>query len=313
MLERVTVVGLGTIGMRWAVAFAHAGVAVRSYDADPSAWKRFETVRDTLLDEIGALKGAQSPPAPITFHASLAEAADGAEFVQENVPERIELKRDLLPEIEKAVDDDVVIASSSSALLVSDIQRKCRRPERVVLGHPFNPAHLMPLVEIVGGAASAPWAVDRARGLYEAIGKEPVILRREVAGHLALRMMGAMWREAISLIVEGVATAEDIDRAFCFGPGPKWCLQGSFISNHLGAADMADFLEKYGSTYQAIWDDLRDVKLDDETRRRVAEETRRIVGGRSDAALREERDSGLVEILRIQARHGAFVRDTNRH
>jgi carnitine 3-dehydrogenase len=254
--RRIAVVGFGTIGMRWAAAFAHAGIAVRAHDPDPECWQRFQAERDGLLRDLDALHRRDHAPAPISYHAELAAALDGADFVQENAPERLELKQALLPRLETHLPGDVVIASSSSALLVSDMQQDCARPERIVLGHPFNPAHLMPLVEIVGSARTAPEAIERARSIYEGMGKKPVVLNREVTGHLALRLMGALWREAIALVASGVATVEDVDRAFCYGPGPKWTLQGSFISNHLNAGGMEDFIAKYGATYRAIWADL---------------------------------------------------------
>lgn len=142
--------------------------------------------------------------------------------------------------------------------------------------------------------------------LYEAMGKKPVLMHREVAGHIALRLMGAMWREAIAMIRSGVASAADIDRAFIYGPGVKWTLQGSFISNHLGAGGIEDFLAKYGPTYEAIWADLGSAELDEETRGMVAHSARAAVGGRDEALLREQRDRGLVEILDVLSRHGAL-------
>lgn len=242
----------------------------------------------------------------IRLFATLAEAMEGVDFVQENGPEVLEVKLKLLPEIEAHVADDIVIASSSSALLVSNMQRDCRCPGRIVLGHPFNPAHLMPLVEIVGGGLSDPASVEIARQIYEDIGKKPVVMNREITGHLALRLMGAMWREAIALVRDGVASVEDVDRAFVYGPGPKWTLQGSFISNQLNAAGMEDFLRKYGPTYQAIWDTLLDARLDEETIAVVTRSTAAAVNGRSHEQLKSEREAGLVSILRGVAEHGAL-------
>jgi carnitine 3-dehydrogenase len=303
MNEPVGIVGFGTIGQRWAVAFAHAGLQVRCYDPEPAQWSAFAALRAGLEADLVGLKGPARPGGSITFDTNLEAVLQGVRFVQENGPERLELKQALLRTIEAAVDDQVIIASSSSALLVSDLRAACRLPERIVLGHPFNPAHLMPLVEIVGGS---PDVRRRARGFYEAVGKKPVVLEREVPGHLALRLMGAMWREAIALVRDGVASAEDVDRAFCYGPGPKWTLQGSFISNHLNAEGIEAFFEKYGPTYQAIWDDLRAATLDAETKAVIASAVRHDIGDRSDDSLRDQRDRGLVEVLRALDRHGAL-------
>lgn len=306
-MESITVgiVGFGVIGQRWAACFAHAGHAVRVFD--PAAKQAvFRDALPVLMADLDALKGQTGVPGTIDHFPTLAEALEGVDFVQENGPEDLTLKRRLLAEIEGHLSDDVMIASSSSALLVSEMQVDCRVPGRVVLGHPFNPAHLMPLVEIVGGKATDPETVLRARAIYEAIGKKPVTLNREVTGHIALRLMGAMWREAIALVRDGVASVEDIDRAFMYGPGPKWTLQGSFISNSLNARDMEDFLRKYGPTYQAIWDTLLDARLDEPTMRAAAASTAVAVGGRSQDELRAAREAGLVGILRTVAEHGSL-------
>lgn len=305
-VNRIGIVGFGVIGQRWALAFAAAGYAVRCYDPDPAKWAQFSDIRGGLESDIRSLRDAPATPGEISFSADMAEALRDVDFVQENGPERIELKQELLARIEQHVRDEVIIASSSSALFVSDMQKKCRLPERIVLGHPFNPAHLMPLVEIVGGKLTDPANCARAYALYEAIGKKPVMMNREVTGHIALRLMGGMWREAISMVREGVASAADIDRAFIYGPGVKWTLQGSFIANHLGADGIEEFLQKYGPTYQSIWDDLGTATIDAETIDMVGKSTRAAVNGRADDDLRSERDEGLVEMLRVVARHGAL-------
>jgi carnitine 3-dehydrogenase len=302
----VGVVGFGIIGQRWAAAFIHAGLTVRAYDPDARQWQRFEEVQPALLADLDALHGPATRKGTIAFSADMAEALAGTGFIQENGPERLELKQELLSEIERHVADDCIIASSSSALSVSQMQSRCANPGRIVLGHPFNPAHLMPLVEIVGGEKTQGQNVAAARAFYEAIGKKPVVLNREITGHLALRLMGAMWREAIALARDGVASIADIDRAFMYGPGPKWTLQGSFISNHLNAEDIEAFFRKYGGTYQDIWDDLGTAELNQETTSAVAASMQSAVQGRSHAQLRSQRDEGLIEVLKALNRHGSL-------
>lgn len=302
----IGIVGFGVIGQRWTACFAHAGHTVRVFDPTERREQAFNEVLPALMADLDALKGTSHAPGEIHLFPTLAETLEGVDFVQENGPEDLALKRRLLGEIEDHIGDEVVIASSSSALLVSDMQGECRLPGRVVLGHPFNPAHLMPLVEIVGGKTSDPQAIARARAIYEAIGKKPVTLNREVTGHIALRLMGAMWREAIALVRDGVASVEDVDRAFMYGPGAKWTLQGSFISNSLNADGIEDFLRKYGPTYQAIWDTLLDAKLDDETIRAITASTNSAMGGRSHEELKAAREAGLVGILKTVAAHGAL-------
>src|SRR5690554_31769 len=205
-IRQVAVLGLGTIGMRWAAVFAHAGLDVIAQDPDPAAWERWLAQRDVLLNELQQLKPGRGAAGNVTFTADVAKAVQAADFIQENAPEQLHVKRALITAIDAAAPGDAIIASSSSALHVSDFQTGCANPGRVVLGHPFNPAHLVALVEVVGGKLTEPDCVADAAGFYEFIGKKPVILRRELTGHLALRLMGAMWREAIALVLEGSAT-----------------------------------------------------------------------------------------------------------
>ncbi|MEZ5798552.1 MAG: 3-hydroxyacyl-CoA dehydrogenase NAD-binding domain-containing protein [Paracoccaceae bacterium] len=301
----IGVVGLGTIGQRWAAAFSHAGHDVICQDPDPAQEAALRAALPGLIADLDGLNGPSPAPGRVDFVAGLAGLGP-VDFVQENAPERLELKQALLPAIEDQVRDEVIIASSSSALLVSEMQRDCRLPGRIVLGHPFNPAHLMPLVEIVGGEGTAPETLRRARAFYEAMGKKPVTLNREVTGHLALRLMAAMWREAIAMARDGIASVADIDRAFIYGPGPKWTLQGAFISNALNADGIGPFLRRYGPTYQAIWDDLLDARLDEATIATVAGLTEAAVAGRSNDELRAAREAGLAEILAAVSRHGAL-------
>ena len=302
----VGIVGFGTIGQRWAATFAHHGYDVSCYDPDGARRDAFEAMHPSLREDLERLFPARRAPGAVRFSTDLPTALAGVGFVQESGPERLDLKQRLLAEIERHVGEEVVIASSSSALLVSEMQERCAHPRRIVLAHPFNPAHLMPLVEIVGGRDTDPSVVAFARAFYEGIGKKPAVLRREVTGHLALRLMGAMWREAIFLVESGVASAEDVDRAFCYGPGPKWTLQGSFISNHLNAEGIEAFLGKYGRTYQDIWDDLGDAAIDGPTVQRVSSAVREAIGPRTDGELRDARDAGLVEILDVMTRRAAL-------
>jgi carnitine 3-dehydrogenase len=307
-IRTVAVIGTGLIGTGWAALFRHAGLAVRAWDPAPGTAAALAGRLAALDRDLDAAGIPGAPGGTLSVHASLEDAVAGADFVQENGPERLDLKQETLAAIDRAAAAHAVIASSSSALRVSDMQSACARPGRVVLGHPFNPSHLMPLVEVAGGEATGPGAVELARGFYERLGKRPVVLAREVPGHLALRLMAAMWREAIHLVADGVATAEDVDRAFMYGPAPKWALQGSFLSNHLGAGDagMEAFLDRFGDTYQRLWDDLGTARLDRATAERVVIETERSARGRTTAQLREERDRGLPEMLKVLHRHASL-------
>jgi len=305
-IKTIGLVGFGVIGQRWAVAFAHAGCDVQIWDSDQTKEKTFKQILPELMREMDDLHGKGKSQGIIRFFPTLSQALENVDFVQENVLEDLAIKREILAQIESHIGDEVIIASSSSALLVTHMQAQCHHPERILLGHPFNPAHLMPLVEIVGGEKTDPENIAKARNFYEAIGKKPVVLNREITGHLALRLMGAMWREAIALVRDNVASLEDVERAFIYGPGPKWTLQGSFISNQLNANGMEDFLRKYGPTYQAIWDTLLEAKLDEETIAAIVLASHQATGEKNQEILKKQREAGLVKILKTIAEHGAF-------
>ena len=217
---KVAVIGLGTIGMRWVARFCAAGLDVTAWDASSDAVAQCRTGLPALLADVAALRPGPRPTDP-RFAASLQEAVSDVAFVQENTPERIDLKRSVLAQIDAAAPAEAIIASSSSALLVSEMQRGCAHPERVVLGHPLNPAHLMPLVEVVGGENTSRAAVERARAFYEGIGAKPVVLNREIPGYLALRL---------GVVGERERAGGGADRPSGGGPG----LSSARLSTRLG-------------------------------------------------------------------------------
>jgi 3-hydroxybutyryl-CoA dehydrogenase len=204
--------------------------------------------------------------------ADAAAAVEGAQFVQESIPERVAAKHELFAEIEDALADGAVIASSASGLTLSELQAGWRDPGRLVLGHPFNPPHLIPLVEVMGNQRTDPGVVDRARAFYESIGKVTIEVRREVPGHVANRLQAALWREAIHLVNEGVASVVDVDKAVSSGPGLRWAAMGPTQLFHLGADDgLAQFCEHYADSFNRWWDDLGTPHLDDDTVKRLVE------------------------------------------
>jgi len=227
-----------------------------------------------------------------------------AEFVQESGPEREDLKIELFRTLDAAVPPETVIASSSSGLLMSRIQDGCRHPERCVIGHPFNPPHLIPLVEVVGGGRTAPEAVARAQAFYRQIGKEPIHVRKEVKGHIANRLQAALWREAVHLLADGVASVADIDKAIAFGPGLRWAFMGPNTTFHLagGEGGMAHFLAHLGTPMESWWADLGAPRLTPEIRTRIVEGVAEAVGGRSIPELAADRDRRLLAILAALAR-----------
>ena len=222
-VTRVAIVGTGVIGASWASNFLAQGLDVTAYDPAPgaeAALHRTVAAHWPIMQAMGLQAGAD--PGRLRFHATLPAALDGAEFVQENGPERLEAKQALFTAMDAATPPEAIIASSSSTLKISNVQGGCRYPQRAVLGHPFNPPHLIPLIEVVGGAATSEATVDAAMAFYRQIGKHPIRLKREMKGHVANRLQAALWQEAFHLLAEGVADIADIDAAISHGPGLRW-------------------------------------------------------------------------------------------
>ncbi len=304
-VRRVAVIGAGTIGASWAAYFLSRGLHVTAWDPRPDAEtfvRRFISDAWPALSRLGLAAGAD--PERVRFAKDAAAAVAGAEFVQENGPEREDLKIELFRTLDGAVAPDIVIASSSSGLLMSRIQEGCRHPGRCVIGHPFNPPHLIPLVEVVGGHKTAPGAVARAMAFYAQVGKEPIHVRKEVKGHIANRLQAALWREAVHLLAEDVASVADIDKAIAFGPGLRWAFMGPNTTFHLagGEGGMAHFLAHLGTPMESWWADLGAPRLSPEIRKRIVDGVAEAVGGRSIPELAAERDCRLLAILAALAR-----------
>lgn len=239
----------------------------------------------------------------LTFHDDLTAAVDGAVFVQENGPERVDVKRDLIARIDAAAPTDTLIATSSSGIRISDVQDAARHPERVLLGHPFNPPHLIPLVEVLGGRLTSPDAIERAMNFYSSIGKKPIHIRREVKGHIANRLQAALWREAIYLVEQGVASISDIDTTIAHGPGLRWALLGPFLNLHLsgGEGGMTHALEHLGPPIEDWWSDLGDATLSPELNRALAAGVNEELGATDLGEMVAQRDDVLLALLKLKA------------
>jgi carnitine 3-dehydrogenase len=226
-----------------------------------------------------------------------------AEFVQENGPEREDIKIDLFSRMDAVLPEQVVLASSSSGLLMSRVQSACRFPQRVVLGHPFNPPHLIPLVEVIGGEQTSAEVIARAMAFYTSIGKRAIHPLREVKGHIANRLQAALWREAFHLVDQGVASVADIDTAIAYGPGLRWALMGPFLALHLsgGEGGIEHLLDHLGGPIESWWRDLGAPTLTTELKGKVVEGTAAEVQGRPSDALETERDVLLLDLLRAKA------------
>jgi carnitine 3-dehydrogenase len=305
-VRRVAVIGAGTIGASWTAFFLSRGLRVSASDPAPQAEARLRQFVDAAWPVLRALgaRTATPPYEALVFRADPEAAVADADFVQENAPEREPVKQALLARIDAVLPSEVIIASSSSGLLISRLQADCRHPERCVIGHPFNPPHLIPLVEVVGGERTAPAAIDGALAFYKAIGKRPIHIRREVAGHVANRLQAALWREAVHLVASGVASIADIDTAISEGPGLRWALMGPHLTFHLagGRGGMAHFLEQLGPPLESWWDDLGNPRLTAEVRQALTAGVAAEAEGRDIATLAAERDRFLVELLALKGR-----------
>ena len=300
----VTAVGLlggGVIGGGWAARFALNGVDVALYDPDPQAERKVDEMMTNARRAWGTLTEAPMPTeGKVRVVRSVAEAVDGVQFVQESAPEREDLKRALLAEASRTAVADVVFGTSTSGLLPTLLQQDMTHPERLVVGHPFNPVYLLPLVEVVPGALTGDAAVDRAAAVYRHIGMRPLTIRKEIDGFVADRLLEALWREALGLVADGVATVEDVDDAIRFGAGLRWAAMGTMLTYRIagGEGGMRHFMEQFGPALQWPWSRLTDVpELTDELLDRIEEQSDAQARGASVRDLERLRDDCLVAIM----------------
>ena len=297
-VSRVAVLGVGTIGASWAAYFLARGLDVAASDPAPHAegfLRRFVEQAWPTLERLGLSAGAD--PARLTFHADPVAAVQGAGFVQENGPERIDVKVALFEQVDAALPPDALIASSSSTLLPSAMQARCRHPERLVLGHPFNPPHLIPLVEVAGGKGTAPEAVDRAMRFYAAVGKHPIRLHKEMPGHVSNRLQAAVWREAAYLVEQGVVDVADVDAAISQGPGLRWAIMGPIMTYHLGGgAGGLRYLMDHISV-DKLWPDLGTPRMTPGFEQALIDGVVAEAGSQTIPEMAQARDAKLVAIL----------------
>jgi len=305
-IRRVAIIGTGVIGASWAALFLAKGLDVVATDVAPNAeatLKRFIESAWPVLKRLGLATGASQ--SKLSFKTDLAMAVKGADLVQENGPERIEFKRKLYGQLDELLPADVIIASSSSGLTMSEIQSACRsHPERCVIGHPFNPPHLVPLVEIVGGAKTSEETIQRVVNFYTALGKRTVRLHKEVPGHIANRLQSALSREVYYLVAEGVVTAADADTALSWGPGLRWGIMGSLLLNHLGGGQggIEHFFEQFAGPMTAWWKVLGQPVLTPEVQKQLIDSVRAEVGSHSVDELAAERDEMLLQLIELRTK-----------
>lgn len=310
LIKKVAVIGTGVIGASWAAFYLKHNFQVSAYDiaadAEQNLLNRVEVYLRDLI-EID-LQPTEDPNAKIAlllknlhFCNMLVDAVQDADFIQENGPERIQLKQELYAQITQHCPQDSIIASSSSGLKISDIQHYCTHPERVVLGHPFNPPHLLPLVEIVAGEKTAAHYVQQAFDFYQSLGKTPILIHKEVKGHVANRLQSAIWREAFYLVSEGICSAEDVDIAISNGPGLRWAIFGPYLNMQL--ANQQGFkaaMQHLGGPMSEWWADMHSYSLSEEKIEQLDAETQRFVNKLGDQDLQSQRDSALISILKMK-------------
>lgn len=299
--RNLAVLGAGVIGASWTALFLAAGRNVSLYDPAEGTERSVRAYIDSAwptLRELG-VAGVKAP-GELRFHASAAKAVQDADFVQESVPERLRLKHELYGAIEPALKEGAILASSASGLRLSEMQAGWRDPSRFLLGHPFNPPHLIPLVEVMGNERTAAGVVEAAEQFYRSLGKVTIRVNREVPGHVANRLQAALWREAIHLMNIGVASVEDIDTAIWAGPGLRWAAMGPTMLFNLGADDrgLASFCERYSESFHRWWDDLGEVKLDSNTVSLLVSGVAAEAGSRTKADLCAMRDDLIVSMLK---------------
>jgi 3-hydroxyacyl-CoA dehydrogenase len=299
-ISRVAVVGAGTIGASWAALFLANGCVVAVYDTAPDTAALTTKAIDSAWPALQRLGIASSPPdyGRLRFAASVADAVRNADFVQESGPENATLKEPLLAAIDATLAPGKVIASSTSGFTLAMLRKGLASPDRVLIGHPFNPPHLLPLVEVVADETTSPAALATAMDFYRRMGKTPIHLTKSVPGHIANRLQAAIWREAIHLIDQGVATLEDIDSAVALGPGLRWAILGPNATFHLGGGPggLPAFIDKLGPAFESYWDDLGSPRFTPEIRAKLAEGIKALP---DRDVLQADRDRKLVEVLAL--------------
>jgi carnitine 3-dehydrogenase len=300
MIERVGLIGGGVIGGGWAARFLLNGRDVAIFDPDPDLARKLEaTLANARRAHEGLFPGLTPREGRLKIAATVGEAVAGADFIQESLPEREDLKKRVLAAIEKAARPEAIIASSTSGLLPTRLQSEMARPERFVVGHPFNPVYLLPLVEICGGAQTSDAVKQSAMDFYRAVGMRPLHVRKEIDGFIADRLLEALWREALWLVRDGIATTEEIDDAIRFGAGLRWSFMGTFLIYRMagGEAGMRHFLAQFGPALKLPWTKLEAPELTDELVDLVARQSDEQAAGVSIRALEARRDDCLVAVL----------------
>jgi 3-hydroxyacyl-CoA dehydrogenase len=303
-IRRIAIIGTGVIGASWTALFLANGLDVVATDVAPgaeAALKRFVSTAWPALQRLGLASGASQ--SRLSFTAALADAVKDVDLVQGNGPEKIDFKKTLYRQLDELLHPSVIIASSSSGLTMSEIQTGATiHPERCVIAHPFNPPHLIPLVEIVGGGKTSEATIQRAAEFYTSIGQRTVRLNKEMPGHVANRLQAALAREVYYLVAEGVVSAADVDTALCWGPGLRWGIMGNMMLNHLGGGPggIEHFFQQFSGPMTAWWKTLGSPVLTPEVQKKLIDSVHAEAGSRSIDNLAAERDEVLLGLIELR-------------
>jgi 3-hydroxyacyl-CoA dehydrogenase len=303
-IHRIAIVGTGVIGASWAAQYLARGFDVVATDPAPNAEANLHKHVDEAweqLEAIGLSPGASQDR--LSFTPDMKAALSGADLVQENGPERPDFKMKLFADMDDVTPPDSIIASSSSGITPSVMQTKCKRPERVLVGHPFNPPHIIPLVEVVGGAKTSPEAIQTAMAFYASIGKKPIHLKKELPGHVANRLQAALYREMLYLIEQGVLSVEDMDAAVSYGPGLRWGVMGQSLQWHLGggAGGIKHFMDHLMDPLAGMMKALGTPNITATLKQTVIDGVLREAAGRSVDQLAHDENEVLIGLLRLRS------------
>ena len=301
-INNIAVIGIGVIGTGWIIRFLYNKKKIKVYDPNVEQ-------KNILLKEIKRVEPAlkkiykkkSNLSKQLEFSKSLKDAVENVDLIQENAPENETLKKNLIKEISEYSKTNSIIASSSSGLLPSKIQSKCKNPKGLIIAHPFNPVYLLPLVELVAGKKTDKKFINKANIFYSNIGMKTLILKKELPGYLSDRLQESMWRESLHIINEGYATTQDLDDAIIYGPGLRWSLMGTFLTFHLagGKMGMAHMLEQFGPTLKLPWTKLKAPKLNQKLRKRIIDGTKVQAKNRSIENLSNLRDNFLIDLQKL--------------
>ncbi|MFB4161380.1 3-hydroxyacyl-CoA dehydrogenase NAD-binding domain-containing protein [Geomicrobium sp. JSM 1781026] len=307
-MKTFAVLGTGVIGNGWIARFIANGHRVHAFDPAPGAEENTRNLLEEIwptLTEYGISEDASLNN--LTFFETLEEAVEDADLIQENVPEREELKKSVLAQADAAAKPEAILASSTSGYMPSVLQEACtKHPERVIVAHPFNPVYLVPLVEIAGGKQTDRRYTEQAQAMYDEMNMKPLMMSGEIDGHIGDRLMEALWRESLHIVNDGVATTEEVDKAIVYGPGLRWALMGPFMTLHLagGNAGMRHMLEQFGPALKLPWTRLVAPELTKELSEKVIQGTAEQSGTVSIADLEHRRDRFLIKLMDLLEEEG---------